>query len=54
MKIVEKIKKGKLKEWTVRQSKFGWYALYSSNGVSQTQGKHTAEEIKEIIKKHNK
>lgn len=50
MKIHERIKKGKLKDWTIRQSKHGWYGLYSSNGVSQTTGKHTLEQIKEIIK----
>ena len=50
MKIEPRIKKGNLKGWTIRKSKSGWYDLYSSNGVSQTQGKHTLEEIKEIIK----
>lgn len=50
MKIETRITKGKLKGWTIRKSKHGWYDLYSSNGVSQTSGKHTLEEIKEIIK----
>jgi PII-like signaling protein len=49
MKIVERIKSGKLKGWTIRKSKHGWYDLYSSNGVSQTQGKHTLDEIIEIV-----
>ncbi|WP_276978713.1 hypothetical protein [Flavobacterium filum] len=54
MIIETHIKTGKLKGWTIRKSKQGWYDLYSSNGVSQTQGKHTLEEIKEIIKsKHS-
>jgi hypothetical protein len=50
MKIETRIKTGKLKGWTIRKSKHGWYDLYSSNGVSQTQGKHTIDEIKEIVK----
>ena len=50
MKIETRIKRGKLKGWTIRKSKYGWYALYSNGGVSQTPGKHTLEEIKEIIK----
>ncbi len=54
MKIEKRIEKGKLKGWTVRKSKFGWYALYSKNGSSQTRGKHTLEEIKAIIKEERK
>ena len=50
MIIVKRIKKGKLNGYTIRKSKHGWYDLYSSNGVSQAQGKHTLQEIKEIIK----
>jgi hypothetical protein len=50
MKIQERIKVGKLKCWTVRLSKHGWYDLYSDGGISQTTGKHTIEQIKEIIK----
>lgn len=50
MKIVERIKSGKLKGWTIRKSKFDWYDLYSENGVSQTTGKHTLKEINEIVK----
>ncbi|MFM2204518.1 MAG: Cellulophaga phage phi4:1 [Bacteroidota bacterium] len=50
MKIEKRIEKGKLKGWTIRKSKHGWYDLYSSNGVSQTRGKHTLDEIKSIIK----
>ena len=54
MKIETQIRTGKLKGWTIRKSRQGWYDLYSSKGVSQTQGKHTLEEIKEIIKsKHS-
>ena len=50
MKIIERIKSGKLKGWTIRKSKLDWYDLYSKNGVSQTTGKHTLEEINEIVK----
>jgi hypothetical protein len=50
MKIEKRIMRGKLKGWTIRKSKYGWYDLYSNNGVSQTQGKHTLEDIKNIIK----
>lgn len=50
MKIVIRIKRGKLKGWTIRKSKNGWYDLYSDGGVSQTKGKHTLDEIKQIIK----
>jgi len=50
MKIQTRIKTGKLKGFTIRKSKYGWYDLYSSNGISQTQGKNTFQEIKEIIK----
>lgn len=50
MKIEKRILRGKLKGWTIRKSKHGWYDLYSSNGVSQTQGRNTLEEIKQIIK----
>ncbi len=50
MKIFKRIKKGKFKDWTIRKSKFGWYGLYSSNGVSQTQGKNTLEYIIKLIK----
>jgi hypothetical protein len=50
MKIQTRIKTGKLKGYTIRKSKYGWYDLYSSNGISQTQGKNTLQEIKEIIK----
>ncbi len=49
MKIETRIKKGKLKGWTIRKSKYGWYSLYSSNGISQTRGKYTFEEIKHIV-----
>ena len=47
MKIETRIKTGKLKGWTIRKSKHGWYDLYSDSGISQTKGKHTLEEIKE-------
>lgn len=49
MKIVKRILRGKLKGWTIRKSKHGWYDLYSNNGISQTTGKHTEVEIKSII-----
>jgi hypothetical protein len=54
MKIETRIKIGVLKGWTIRKSKHGWYGLYSERGVSQTQGKHTLDEIKEIIKSKSK
>lgn len=54
MKIEKRINRGKLKGWTIRKSKYGWYDLYSSNGVSQTAGKHTLEEIKKIISEKSK
>ena len=50
MKIETRIKTGKLKGWTIRKSKHGWYDLYSDSGISQTQGKYTLEEIKEKVK----
>jgi hypothetical protein len=50
MVIVKRIKFGILKGYTIRKSKHDWYALYSSNGVSQTHEKHTLEEINEIVK----
>ena len=50
MKIETRIKTGKLKGWTIRKSKQGWYGLYSDKGISQTKGKHTLEEINEIVK----
>ena len=50
MKIETRIKTGKLKGWTIRKSKYGWYDLYSDGGVSQTQFKNTLDEIKEIVK----
>lgn len=53
MKIEERITTGILKGWTIRKSKHGWYDLYSSNGVSQTGGKNTLKEIKQIIKIKN-
>jgi hypothetical protein len=49
MKIVERIKTGKLKGWTIRKSKHDWYDLYSYNGISQTQGKNTLDEVRQII-----
>jgi hypothetical protein len=50
MKIQTRIKTGKLKGYTIRKSKYGWYDLCSRYGISQTQGKNTLQEIKEIIK----
>lgn len=49
MKIFKRIKTGKLKGYTIRKSKNGWYDLYSQNGVSQTSGKHTLEQINNKI-----
>jgi hypothetical protein len=50
MKIEKRIRRGKLKGYTIRKSKHGWYDLYSDGGVSQTRGKHTIEEIREVIR----
>lgn len=50
MKIHSRIKKGQLKGWTIRQSKYGWYDLYSSGGASQMGRKSTLEEVTEKIK----
>ena len=54
MKISARITAGKLKGWTIRKSKQGWYDLYSSNGISQTDGKHTIEEIDKIVSEKSK
>ncbi len=54
MKIFERINKGRLKGYTIRKSKHGWFDLYSSNGVSQTCSKHTLEEIRLIVKEKQK
>lgn len=50
MKIYKRIKRGKLKGYTIRKSKHSWYNLYNQYGISQTTGKHTLKEIKEYIK----
>lgn len=50
MRIFKRITTGKLKGWTIRLAKSGWYDLYSDSGISQTEGKNTLEEIAEIIK----
>lgn len=50
MKIFRRIKRGKLKGWTIRKSKYGWYSLYSYNGASQTNGKLSLDEVKSMIK----
>ena len=50
MKIEKRITTGKLKGWTIRKSKHGWYALYSSNGTCQTGGKQTLEWVNNAIK----
>jgi hypothetical protein len=49
MKIYERILEGVLEGYTIRKSKQGWYDLYSKEGISQTNGKFTYEEIKVII-----
>lgn len=54
MKIFRRIKKGPLKGYTIRKSKYGWYSLYSSNGVSQTVGKLSLEDIEKIITENTK
>lgn len=51
MKIVRRIKTGSLKGWTIRKSKYGWYDLYSSSGVSQTAKKNTLSEVNQEIEK---
>lgn len=50
MQIVKRIKHGKLKGYTIRKSKFGWYDVYSSSGVSQGLKQMTLEEVNEFIK----
>jgi hypothetical protein len=50
MKIHTRIKSGKLKGWTIRKSIWGWFDLYSKEGISQTTGKHTFESISSLIK----
>lgn len=50
MKIVVRIKRGKLKGWTIRKSKNGWYDLYSDRGISQSIRRLTISEVKDLIK----
>lgn len=50
MKIYKRIIRGKYKGYTIRISKYGWFDLYSENGISQTCKKNTIEEINNIIK----
>jgi len=50
MKITRRIKYGKFKGYTIRESKYGWYDLYSPNGISQTVGKLNLHDILKIIK----
>lgn len=50
MKIESRIKGGILKGYTIRKSKYGWYSLYSDDGISQTQGKLTLDEVNQIVK----
>lgn len=50
MRTYFKYKTGLLKGYTIRVSKNGWYALYNNKGVSQTNGKYTLKELKEVIK----
>lgn len=55
MKIVKRITTGKLKGWTIRKSKHGWYEwydLYSSSGISQTDGTWSLDQILEIVEKY--
>ena len=54
MRIFKRLKTGKLKGWTIRLSKNGWYDLYSDGGVSQTTGKHSIDEIAKIINEKEK
>ena len=54
MKIVERINKGVYKGWTIRQSKQGWFSIYSSNGICQNSGKlESMEQVKEFFKSGN-
>lgn len=50
MKIFKRIKSGKLKGYTIRVSKNGWYDLYSASGVSQLKVTNSIEEIEAIVK----
>ena len=54
MKIVKRIKTGALKGYTIRKSKQGWYDLYSPSGLSQTFGKWSLDQIKQIAKDKRK
>lgn len=45
MRIIHIVKKGYLKGYTIRQSKHGWYDLYSDSGISQDSRRETLEEI---------
>lgn len=51
MKIFERITQGKLKGWTIRKSKQGWYELYSESGISQTGQKWSLDQIRDVVKK---
>lgn len=54
MKVVERIKTGVYKGWTIRQSKHGWFSVYSSNGICQNIGKlESIEQVKEFFKSGN-
>ena len=50
MKIIKRILSGKFKGYTIRQSKNGWFDLYSSIGVSQLNKKNTMNDINNFIK----
>jgi hypothetical protein len=54
MKIEKRIQSGKLKGWTIRKSKHGWYDLYSNSGISQTSGRQTLEQINKIVEEWQK
>ena len=54
MTIINRITKGKLKGYTIRESKSGWFDLYSFNGISQTKGKNTLSDINNVIKTFKK
>ena len=54
MTIIQRFTKGKLKGYTIREFKNGKFDLYSSNGISQTTGKNTLNDIYNIIEKFNK
>ena len=54
MKIVDRVLTGKLAGWSIRKSKHGWYALYSSNGYRKSNGKLTSDEVYALFMEKSK